>query len=47
MLRLGDLAQRNEWQYAIARLLECKETGSCYAARDALMNALFLNMILK
>ncbi len=46
VLRLGDRAQRNEWQYAIARLLECEKTGSCYAAREALVNALFLNAML-
>ena len=46
ILRLGDRAGRNEWQYAIAALLECLNGGSCYAARDAIENALFLNMML-
>ncbi len=46
ILGLGDRASRNEWQYAIARLLECEQTGSCYAAREALVKALFLNLML-
>jgi hypothetical protein len=45
-LRLGDRAPRNEWQYPIERLLECQQTGSCYAACNAFVNAVFLNLML-
>lgn len=40
------MAERNEWQFAVGQLLACAQDGTCYAARDALVNALFLNLML-
>lgn len=47
MLGLGDFGRRNEWQWAAAKLLECADKkSSCYVAREAMKNALFLNAML-
>lgn len=37
---------RNEWQWAAARLLDASKEGSVDEAREAVRNALFLNMML-
>lgn len=47
VLSLKDRNDRNEWQWAASKLLECADKkSSCYVAREAMKNALFLNAML-